>query len=833
MEPESELERLVQDRTRQLEDDNESLRRREQIHATELQTLQQVATQDVKLYGIDSLYEQILDTVLAILHADFASIQRFYPERGNRGELKLLGHRGFSAEAAQRWGWINSNSRTLCGEALRTGRKVVILDIRNCDLLVGEDLDGYLGEGIRAGQTFPLVSRSGALMGMVSAYWRDVHEMSVSEAHALDILARLAADVIERSRAEESLRAALEELRLITDNMAAVVSRCSRDLRYLWVSPSYAALLKEPGPDAIAGRSISDVLGEEGFESIWPHILKALSGSRVEFETRMTYPEAGRRWIHAVYVPTRDHNHAVDGWIAVITDVTERHEAEDRLRQSEERFRKVADTAPVMIWVSGPDKLFTFVNRGWLDFTGGTMERELGDGWADDVHPDDFEGCLATYISSFDARCSFQREYRLRRVDGVYRWILDRGVPLFGSGGGFQGYIGSCVDITELKLAQEATLSRQKMESVGMLAAGIAHDFGNLMGGIVAETDFALEELAAGSPAAKEVQKIQTIAFRASEIVRELMVYSGQETASYEALQISRLIEDMAELLKLSIPKRVTLKVECEKDLPSIKGNASRIRQVVMNLIINASEAIGEESGTITVSASHVTGGKELAPGSAMELSDGDYVRLEVSDTGPGMTEQQRTRIFDPFFTTKSTGRGLGLAVVQGVVRSHDGAINVLSVPGGGTTFQVFLPTSVQAEREGKTAATDTPAQKVRSAGTVLLVEDEESLRVPIAKTLRNEHFAVIEAVDGSSAIRLLSEHKNEIDLILLDLSIPGSTSREVMETAQQIRPDVKVLIMSAHNENIARNSIDLEKTTAYIRKPFRLAELVRMIREI
>ena len=833
MEPESELERLVQDRTRQLEDDNESLRRRERIHATELQTLQQVATQDVKVHGIDSLYEQILDTVLAILHADLASIQRFYPERGNSGELKLLGHRGFSAEAAQRWGWVDSTSRTICGEALRTGQKIAILDIRNWDLLGSRDLDGYLGEGIRAGQTFPLVSRSGALMGMVSAYWHEVHEMCVSETHALDILARLAADVIERSRAEESLRAALEELQLITGNMAAVVSRCSRDLRYLWVSPSYATWLGKPGPDAIAGRYIPDVLGRPAFETIWPHIQKALSGEREEFETRVTYLGTGSRWIHAVYVPTRDHDNTVDGWIAVITNVTDRHESEDRLRQSEERFRKVADTAPVMIWVSGRDKLFTFVNRGWLDFTGSTMEREVGNGWADHVHPDDLEGCLGTYTSSFDARRSFQREYRLRHVDGTYRWILDRGVPLFGPGGDFQGCIGSGVDITDLKFAQEATLGRQKMESVGMLAAGIAHDFGNLMGGIVAGTDLALSEVTAGSPAADEVQKIQTIAFRASEIVRELMVYSGQEAASYEPLQISRLIEDMAELLKLSIPKRVRLKIGCEKDLPSIKGNASRIRQVVMNLIINASEAIGDQSGTITISASHVTGGKELAPGSAMELSDGDYVRLEVSDTGPGMTEQQRTRIFDPFFTTKSTGRGLGLAVVQGVVRSHDGAINVVSAPGDGTTFQIFLPSSVQAEREGKAAATETPGHKIRSAGMVLLVEDEESIRVPIAKTLRNEQFAVMEAVDGSSAIRLLSEHKNEIDLILLDLSIPGSTSREVMETAQQIRPDIKVLIMSAHNESIARNSIDLEKTTAYIRKPFRLAELVRMIREI
>ena len=831
---ESELDQMLRDRIRQLEGTNESLLRRERIGATDLANLHQAATQVTTGQGTDALYEQILDTVLVILHADLVSIQRFHPERGTNGELKLLGHRGFSAEAAERWQWVNSTSRTICGEALRTGRKVSILDMQNCDFMRGsEDLDGYLGEGVRSAQTLPLVSRSGALLGMVSAYWRDYHQLSVSEMHALDILARLAADVIERSRANESLTSALQELQLITDNMAAAVSRCSRNLHYLWVSRSYAVWLGKPGPEAIAGRYIPDVLGREGFESIRSHVEKVLSGVRVEFETRVTYVGAGSRWIHAVYVPTRDGENTVDGWIAVITDVTGRHEAEERLRQSEARFRKVADTAPVMIWASGPDKLCTFVNKGWLEFTGRTMEKELGNGWAEGVHPDDMERCLAIYTSSFDARRNFQMECRACRADGAYRWLLDRGTALFGTGGDFQGYIGSCVDITDLKLAQEATLGRQKMESVGMLAAGIAHDFGNLMGGIIAETDLALSELADSSPAAEEVQKIQTIAFRASEIVRELMVYSGREAVTYESLQISRLIEEMAKLLKASIPKQVTLKIDCEKDLPIIKGNASQIRQLVMNLIINASEAIGEQSGIIAVSASHVTGGKELAPGSAMELTEGDYVRLEASDTGSGMTEQQRSRIFDPFFTTKSTGRGLGLAVVQGIVRGHAGAINVLSVPGEGTRFEIFLPSSVQAEREDKAASNTKPVHNIRSTGTVLLIEDEEALRGPIAKTLRNEGLVVIEAIDGSSAMDLLSAHKQEIDVILLDLSIPGATSREVMERAQQLRPEIKVLIMSAHNEKMARRSIDFEKAAAYLRKPFRLTDVVQMIREI
>ena len=699
MRNESRVTRRGGDRANQPAHANEPLRRAEQTHAIELDTLQQLAAQSITAQRIEPLYERILDTILTLLHADLASIQSFDPKRGSTGELKLLAHRGFSADNAKRWEWVTPATRTICGEALRTGRGVAIEDIRKSDSMAGsEDLEVFLAAGVRSAQTFPLLSRSGDLLGMVSVYWREIHDMSGGESRAWEILTRLAADVLERSVADEDLRSALQELQLITNNMAAVVSRCSRDLRYLWVSPSYATWLGKSGPEAIAGRYMPNVLGREGFEGIRPHVEKVLAGEREEFETQVTYVGPGRRWIHAVYVPTRAHDNSVDGWIAVVRDITEQHEAEERLRHSEERFRRVADSAPVIIWVCGPDKLCTFVNKGWLNFTGRTMEDELGYGWTERIHPEDFEASVAAFTSSFDTRRRYQIEYRARRADGAYRWILDCGDPLLGPGGEFQGYIGSCVDITDLKLAQEAVLSRQKLESVGLLAAGIAHDFGNLMAGVISCADLALSEVADGSAASEEVQKIQAIAGRASEIVRQLLVYSGQETASHETLLFSRLIEEMAELLKVSIPKRVTLKVSCEKDLPSIFGSASQIRQVVMNLIINATEAIGEHNGTITVTASRVTGGKELAPGSAMELSAGDYVRLEVSDTGCGMSEQQRMRVFDPFFTTKSTGRGLGLAVVQGIVCGHNGAISVSSVPGEGTTFQVFLPVGVGAD---------------------------------------------------------------------------------------------------------------------------------------
>jgi PAS domain S-box-containing protein len=268
-------------------------------------------------------------------------------------------------------------------------------------------------------------------------------------------------DISERKQAEDAMREAFQQLKLITDNMSAGVMRCSRDLRYLWVNRSYAAWL-ERAPEEFSGRPIVDIIGQESYVTIRPYIERVLSGEKAEYETQINHPGAGR-WIHAVCVPTKDPDQNVDGWIAVVSDVTVRHEAEDRLRESEERFRNMADTAPVMIWLSGTDKGRTFFNKTWLDFTGRSMQQELGNGWAEGVYPDDRDHFLAVYSSSFDSRKKFQMEYRLRRADGTYRWLLVNGIPRFTPDHIFEGYIGSGIDITDRIRAEE---ERQKFVSL-------------------------------------------------------------------------------------------------------------------------------------------------------------------------------------------------------------------------------------------------------------------------------------------------------------------------------------------------------------------------------
>jgi PAS domain S-box-containing protein len=368
------------------------------------------------------------------------------------------------------------------------------------------------------------------------------------------------------------------------------------------------------------------------------------------------------------------------------------------LHESEERFRAMADAAPVMIWAADVNKRCTFFNSGWLHFTGRRIEQELGDGWAGNVHPEDLESCYSTYCSSFDARRAFQIEYRMRRADGEYRWLLDHGVPRFEPNGRFAGYVGSCIDITDLKRNHRRMLATQKLESLGLMAAGVAHDFGNLLGGMFAELDLALSDMPEGSPGRESVERTESLAKHAAQLVELLVASAGRgvESHALEPVDLSALVTRMLRLLKGCISKEVEVRLELATNLPVMKGNIAQIGQVVMNLITNATDALGGEPGSITVATDTAHLGPELTAAQHFGLPDGEYVRLKVSDTGCGMNAETRTRIFDQFFTTKAEGRGLGLAVVHGVIRSHGGGIHVVSEPGAGSTFEVLFPCVAQ-----------------------------------------------------------------------------------------------------------------------------------------
>ena len=306
---------------------------------------------------------------------------------------------------------------------------------------------------------------------------------------------------------------------------------------------------------------------------------------------------------------------------------------------------------------------------------------------------------------------------------------------------------------------------------------------------------------------------------RASEIVRQLMIYAGNEEPEFESLDLSCMVGEMLELIKISISKSAQLKTSLAKHLPSVPGNRAQIQQVVMNLVLNASEAIGGREGVITVTTSRGSPGKER------------HVMLEVSDTGAGINKEAQARIFDPFFTTKFGGRGLGLAVAQGIVRAHKGTIELATEPGQGTTFRILWPIDGRSH-DARPMTEAPPARTSGATGTVLVVEDESSLRLSVAKMLRKEGFTVIEAGDGSTAVDQIRNPEEKIDLVLLDMTIPGAPSQTVAAEVARLRPEVKVLFTSAYSREKAGLEAEGKHVGRFIRKAFQLRDLVQMIRE-
>jgi PAS domain S-box-containing protein len=384
----------------------------------------------------------------------------------------------------------------------------------------------------------------------------------------------------------------------------------------------------------------------------------------------------------------------------LVHELTERIRAERALRESEERFRSMADSAPVVIWTSGPEEgcgpyaNLTFVNAFGLRQCGWTLEELRGDRWKELIHPEDLERLHPDLYPLIVARREFCVQYRARRADGEYRWILDTAMPRFLADGSFAGYIGIGVDITDMRQQQKQMMAAQKLESLGILVSGIAHHFNNLMGAVIGEADLALSELPFDSPAHGNVERISAVAMKAAEIVQRLTAYaSAARAGEVLPISLSSVVEEILHLIRATHSKNIKYAIALSNELPPIRANIAQIRQVVMNLLTNACESLPNGEGSICVSTSYVRLCQGLTAKEPLEVPDGSYVQLCVTDTGCGIPAQAMTKLFDPFYTTKFLGRGLGLAAVQGIVRNLGGSVYLQrSAPGEGSTFVVLLP---------------------------------------------------------------------------------------------------------------------------------------------
>ncbi len=455
-------------------------------------------------------------------------------------------------------------------------------------------------------------------------------------------------------------------------------------------------------------------------------------------------------------------------------------------------------------------------------------------------------------------------ELRLLRKDGTSLWAKIESVPE-AAGEGHGVLIRSVIsDISARKEAEEQQrqleaqlVQAHKLEGLGGLARGIAHDFNNLLMIIQLNAEMALDELPASSPIRTYLARADTATKRAVDLVEQILAYAGKGTVKIAALELSALVAEMTSLLKVDIAGSVEVRQNLGSGLPAVNADATQIRQVLMNLTTNAAAAVGEESGSITVTTRVADYGREFFRQAYVDddLEAGRYVCFDVTDNGRGMDEATQERIFEPFFTTRAEGRGLGLASTLGIVRAHHGAIRVISELGRGTTITVALPAAEPARRPTAAAAARVPDQSVpasvalaplgspgggqtghapqRASGMVLVVEDENVLCMTVAKMLRGLGCEVLTAADGHAGVEAFRQHASEIALVLLDLKMPRMGGERALAEIHRIRADAKVVLCSGYSENIVAEMLGAERLYGFLQKPYRMARLRQLVVEL
>jgi PAS domain S-box-containing protein len=494
--------------------------------------------------------------------------------------------------------------------------------------------------------------------------------------------------------------------------------------------------------------------------------------------------------------------------------------------QGELFFRELADNAPVMIWRSSTDKLCDWFNKPWLDFVGHPMDRELGNGWTENVHKDDFERCLNIYITAFDARQHFSMIYQLRRHDGVYRSILDNGAPFYRNGT-FAGYMGSCIDVTEQQALEAQLRHAQKMEAIGTLTGGVAHDFNNILQVIGGNLQMLVKDIAGNDLAETRLRNALAGVSRASRLASQLLAFGRRQSLKPKVTNLGRVIEGMDDMLRRSLGEAVELETITADGLWNTFADPTQIETAILNLAINARDAM-QSHGKLTIEAANASLDEYAATHN--ELMPGEYVMIAVSDTGAGIPRDIIANVFDPFFTTKPErgGTGLGLSMVHGFVKQSGGHIKISSQVGKGTTVRLYLPRSPQSEDISTEAYTGPAAGGTE---TILVVEDDEDVRLIADDTLSDLGYRVLNAKDADDALAII-ESGVSIDILFTDVVMPGALrASDLARKARQRLPKIAVVFASGYTENTIWDRGELGDGIDLLQKPYSRDQVARKLR--
>ena len=641
-------------------------------------------------------------------------------------------------------------------------------------------------------------------------------------------------------------------LRALIDAVPDAMFCKDRQGRYLLQNEAHRVLFATSKDEAL-GQTVFDFPGMQSHAALYhaDDMAVVQTGQPVvNREEPFEQPDGVRGWLLTSKYPLRDEAGQILGVAGITRDITQVKHAAKELREAQLRLIDHVENSPLAVIEWDPDfRIGRWAGQAAAIF-GWNSEEVSGRHFGEFafVHPDDqalVNNVVARLLDGRDRRNTVTNR-NLTKSGGVVHTMWQNSV-LHDSSGRIISILSLVQDVTDRVVAEEAgrkaaaerrALDRklqetQKLESLGILAGGIAHDFNNLLGAVLGNASLARMDLAQDSPGQPFLAQIEIAAHRAAELCKQMLAYSGKGHFVVRQLDLNALIEDTTRLLQVSISKRAVLQFQLAASLPAVLGDATQLRQVVMNLVINASEALGDTSGFISLSTGVTRADRAYLAGTffAPDLPEGDYVFLEIADTGAGMPPEVLGRIFDPFYTTKFTGRGLGLAAVLGIVRGHEGALTAASERGRGTTFRILLPCATGPADEPVPVVPSTP--RWRGTGVALVADDEESVRATVARMLEMIGFTTELAEDGQIAVDIFRAAPQRFSLVVLDLTMPHMDGEEAFRQIRALRPDTRVLLTSGFNEQQAIERFTGQGLAGFLQKPFTVSALREKLQQI
>ena len=688
-----------------------------------------------------------------------------------------------------------------------------------------------LGNRVRAGTAvaaeLPLADSEGRLrwlrvMGQPLAPWVGVVQWSLE-------------DITDRREIEQAARR--EQAKLLDFMDQAPVGFYSADEtgHFLFVNATLARWLGGVPRDLVeGGRRVHEVLAEPPAGAA-PYDLFEGGGPEQGGELRMVGLQGRRFQAAVVQSVVRGEDGQAVHTRSVVRDLTPEREWQEKLRLSEQRFQRFFEDAPIGIALVDHEGMLAECNRSFLTMIGHPLADLLGRPIAGLLKADRRTEVMARLaaVASGDDQAPPMEVALLGERELVAQLFARR-----LGGGSPSVLILHFIDTTEQKKLEAQFAQSQKMQAVGQLAGGVAHDFNNLLTAMIGFCDLLLLRHKPGDQSFADIMQVKQNANRAANLVRQLLAFSRQQTLQPRVLDVSDVLAELSHLLRRLIGENIDLKVVHGRDLGLVKVDQGQLEQVIINLAVNARDAM-PGGGRLTIQTRNLATTEPVRRGPE-EMPAGEYVVIEVADTGHGIPAENLVRIFEPFFSTKpvGSGTGLGLSTVYGIVRQTGGFVFVESAPGEGARFAIHLPRHVVVEEPAQPArllaeAQERPAGDLTGSSTILLVEDEDAVRVFSARALRNKGYQVLEAPSGESALEKLAEDGQRVDLLITDVVMPEMDGPTLMRHVRRIRPDIKVILISGYTEDRFRDHLDGAQQVHFLPKPFSLKQLAAKVKDV